>query len=533
MAVAGPGVVRIPGTAGGSHYSDQVATDEQIEKLRLEVEELRHQNEDLKEAVGRRPHRVRRITSWVLIVLACILAISSVLVVYVRNEVLNTATYVSTVQPLAANPAVQQAVASEVTEQLFSHVNVKQEVADALPPKASFLAAPISSGLQTAAETATLKVIQSSQFQKFWVESNRQAHSQLVALLTGSTEGALTASRNGTVSIDLGKVVGQVVQKLDAQGITVFNNVPTDKGPTFVLFKSAQLAKAQRLVRALNHLALVLPLITLALFAGAVAAATNRRKGLVRAAFGLALAMGLLLVVLAVARNQYLVALGGSYPVAALAATYDAVVAAPRFTARTVLVVALLIAIGGALAGNPRVRLWAATLHKPGWLVEGPFPRVVTRYRKFFQWAALLLGLVVLVIWNEPTPLVAVIVLLVALALVGLIGLYGRRTVPVLAGAGTGAVSTAASVDRPSSTTAGTAAAKPAATKTAATKTAATKTAAAKSTRAKPAAATPAADKPTAAPSTPDAPSTAGPDAAGPDDGSAGEPTDGDPAGDA
>jgi hypothetical protein len=197
------------------------------------------------------------------------------------------------------------------------------------------------------------------------------------------------------------------------------------------------------------------------------------------------------------------------------------VVAAPRFTARTVLVVALLIAIGGALAGNPRVRLWAATLHKPGWLVEGPFPRVVTRYRKFFQWAALLLGLVVLVIWNEPTPLVAVIVLLVALALVGLIGLYGRRTVPVLAGAGTGAVSTAASVD------------KPAATKTAATKTAATKTAAAKSTRAKPAAATPAADKPTAAPSTPDAPSTAGPDAAGPDDGSAGEPTDGDPAGDA
>ena len=41
--------------------------------------------------------------------LACILAVVSVLVVFARNEVLNTDAYVSTVAPLASNPAIQAA----------------------------------------------------------------------------------------------------------------------------------------------------------------------------------------------------------------------------------------------------------------------------------------------------------------------------------------------------------------------------------------------------------------------------------------
>ncbi len=47
-----------------------------------------------------------------LIVLASLLAIVSVLVVFVRNEVLDTNTYVATVGPLASDPAIQSAVAN-------------------------------------------------------------------------------------------------------------------------------------------------------------------------------------------------------------------------------------------------------------------------------------------------------------------------------------------------------------------------------------------------------------------------------------
>ncbi len=54
---------------------------------------------------------------------------------------------------------------------------------------------------------------------------------------------------------------------------------------------------------------MVLPILTLLLFAAGVVLARNRRRGLVRAAVGLALSMGLMLVAISVARNQYLVGL--------------------------------------------------------------------------------------------------------------------------------------------------------------------------------------------------------------------------------
>ena len=97
------------------------------------VEELRQENERLRRAEGHgRSERWRRrwksIASWVLIVVACVLAALSVFVVFVRNEVLNTDTYVSTVTPLASNPAIQSAVAKRVTDELVTKINVEGRV---------------------------------------------------------------------------------------------------------------------------------------------------------------------------------------------------------------------------------------------------------------------------------------------------------------------------------------------------------------------------------------------------------------------
>ena len=67
----------------------------------------------------------RRVSAWVFIVLASLLAVVSVLVVFVRNEVLDTDTYVATVGPLASDPAIQSAVAGAVSRHLVENVDVK------------------------------------------------------------------------------------------------------------------------------------------------------------------------------------------------------------------------------------------------------------------------------------------------------------------------------------------------------------------------------------------------------------------------
>lgn len=383
---------------------------------------------------GRGHRRLKSIAAWVLVVLACLLAVLSVVVLYARDQLLNTDAYVATVAPLASNPDIQAAVAKQASERLIDHTDVQQRIKNALPSRAGFLVTPIASQLENVTEQIVLKAVESSAFQTVWVTANRVSHAQLVSLLTGANNGTFS-SKSGKITIDLSQLETQAKQKLDARGITVFNKVPAVKGLNFVLFQSDNLAKIQKYVRWLNKIAVVLPILALLGFAGAIVLTSDRRRGLVRAATGLALSMGLILIVVAVARNQYLSGLPPARSRAANAAVIDTVSSQLRGTVRIVLIVAALVAVGAVVAGNTRLRAWLAARGSPGWMTGGPVHTFVAAHRKGLQWTVLGLGLAVLVIWNQPTALVAVVVVLIALVVVALIGLLGGgRPAPVGSG---------------------------------------------------------------------------------------------------
>jgi hypothetical protein len=207
----------------------------------------------------------------------------------------------------------------------------------------------------------------------------------------------------------------------------VFDKVPAVKGLNFVLFESKNLTKIQKLTKLLNDLAIVLPIISLLCFAASVVLARNRRRGLFRAAAGLAVSMAVVLVVVAVARNQYLSGLSPNQSVAANQAVIDTVTANLRLGVRIILAVAAVLAVVAALVGNRRIRAWVSRDDRP----ENPVHRFVADHRKVLQWGTFGLGLLVLVVWNEPTTLVAVVVVAISLVLVGGVGIYGgaRRVI--------------------------------------------------------------------------------------------------------
>lgn len=375
---------------------------------------------------GSRPRRGKAIASWVLVVLACILAVLSVVVVFVRNEALNTETYVSTVTPLASNRAIQVAVAKRVTDGLVAKSNLQARVEQALPRRGKFLAAPITDEVVGATNRIVLGLIESDKFQQLWVAANLRAHRQVVALLTGSTEGALQA-KNGMVTLDLSKVVATAKKTLDAKGITVFNRVHGTKGPELTLFQSEGLTKLQGLIRLLNRIYILLPVLTLLAFAGGIALSSNRRRALVRSAVGLALSMGLVLVLVSLLRQHYLSSLDPSQSKPAAAAVIDTIDAALLDTVRTVLVVAALLAVVAVAVGSRPFRNWVRSRRLPAWATSGSGPDFIAAHRKGLQWAVLGIGLLVLVVWNQPTANVALVVVVVALVLVGLVGLVGGR----------------------------------------------------------------------------------------------------------
>lgn len=415
----------------GTVSTEPPADGQEIGALHHEVEALAQENEALRHEAGAAPkrRRGRTVASWVLIVLACLLAVLSVVVVYARNELLNTDTFVATVAPLAKDPAVQTAVATRVSENLVARTDVEQRVKNALPSQAGFLANPISGAVQTATYQITLKLVQSPQFQRLWEEAVRRSHAQLDNLLLGNKVGAFQ-STNGQVTVDLSQVEKAAKTQLAAKGLSVFDKVPSYTGAPFVLFQSEQLAKVQRWVRFLNHLVVVLPIVTILLLAGAVVAARDRRRGLVHAASGLAVSMALLLIAANVGRNQYLSSLGPGRSKPASAAVIDTVDAALLDSVRTVLIVAAIVAVAAFVVGLGPVRRWLQDRSLPSWMSGGPVHDTVAGHRKAFQWGVLVLGLVVLVLWNQPTAKVAVVIVLVTLFVVMLVGLYGRRHPP-------------------------------------------------------------------------------------------------------
>lgn len=415
------------GTDGGPGDPGVRALEHQNETLQHENEVLCHElaASDPGSAEPKQ-RRGRTVASWVLIMVACLLAILSVVVVYARNELLNTDTFVATVAPLAKDPNVQMTVAAKVSDNLVARTDVEQRVTSALPAKAGFLAYPITGAVHRATYQITLKLVQSSQFQHLWEQALRRSHAQLDNLLLGNKVGAFQSTK-GQVTVDLTQVENAAKRQLSARGLTVFNKVPNYTGAPFVLFQSNQLAKLQRWIKFLDHLALVLPIVSILMLAGAVLLVRDRRRGFVHAASGLFVSMALLLIAANVGRNQYLSSLKVTQSEATTAAVIDTVDAALLDTVRAVLVLAGVVALVAFVVGLGPVRRWMRERTMPAWLSSGPVYDTVSGYRRAFQWGVLVLGLVILVVWNQPTVKVALIIVLVTLFVVMLVGLFGGR----------------------------------------------------------------------------------------------------------
>src|SRR5277367_1969463 len=91
-----------------------------------------------------RRRRIRRSVVAVLVAVSCLLVLLSTTVVWAHRTLLDTGTFVGTVGPVFQDPVVASGVAARATDELFTELNLQARLRDALPPKASFAAVPIT-----------------------------------------------------------------------------------------------------------------------------------------------------------------------------------------------------------------------------------------------------------------------------------------------------------------------------------------------------------------------------------------------------
>lgn len=195
------------------------------EELEAEVERLKAERQELEARVetleAPKRHRVRRILTPILVILAVIVFTVSVPAVWGARTVLNTDRYVATVAPLADDPAVQQAIATRLTDEVFAALNVQEVISDtlaAIGERATLLAGPLTNALHGFVQEQVLKVVESDAFETFWVEANRFVHTQVLAIMRGESD---------TVSVAEGKVLLNLVPLVNL-ALASIENVSSD-----------------------------------------------------------------------------------------------------------------------------------------------------------------------------------------------------------------------------------------------------------------------------------------------------------------
>jgi hypothetical protein len=353
-----------PGTSGDDEApaGEAAPPAEDVEVLRHEVDELRKQlaEAEVERAAGpvkeRGRRRLRSLGAVILIVLGSVLAPVAGITVFIRNQVLNTDRYVSNIAPLSKNPAIAAVMATQVENQLFAHLNVENEIKSVLPAKAAFLASPLTNAVKSQVYNVTDKVILSDRFNSIWIAMNRAVHKNLVGVLTGTGGGSVTADRNGQVTLNLHTLAVNTIQQLNARGITVFDKLPISKlNLQIVLLQSAGLVKAQQLTKALDHLALFLPALSLLCFAGAIALSPRRRRAVMWSGVGLATSMAVLAIILGLARS-YLISASAGHQLTPEAATalFDTLLRYLKDGLRIAFAVGVLVALVAWLCGPAR-----------------------------------------------------------------------------------------------------------------------------------------------------------------------------------
>ena len=327
--------------------------------MESEVARLRAENARLKQRVARR-ERVRSGARVLLLVAGCGLAALSVVAIWLRVTLLDTDRYVDTVAPIAAQPAVQDAVADKLETAIYSRIDFASLAREALPGRTEVMAPVIETGVQSFLSARIAEFTRSQRFQDLWTEANRRAHTRLVALLEGGRSGRLVLDQD-TVYLDLSPAVDRVKAALQERGLTrIASAIPPSVDGRVQLVQSEALVTAQGGVRLLKAVAIVLPVLALLCLAGAVYLSRSRRRGVLHAAIGVALAMLVLVAALGVARSAYLDALGsGALPREAASDIFDTLATFLRDGLRVVLIVAVVLALVAFLFGMPLGALWS------------------------------------------------------------------------------------------------------------------------------------------------------------------------------
>ncbi|GAQ61595.1 hypothetical protein [Streptomyces scabiei] len=261
--------------------------------------------------------RARGALSAALTVLACLLMPVGALAAWATYEIADRTRYEAVMAPLAADPAVREALADAVAAGILREVRVGPR-----------LRRPVREFTYDAAHSFT----RTEAFRTAWHLTNRAAHD---AVLTAVREEGAYDRRGAyagavrPVTLDLAPIGELVKRQLVRDHVPFAHRIPVAHTEVEVL-SATELVQLRKGYRVLEIAAFWLPVGALALAAGGILVATQRRRAVCATGLGAALGGALLGVAVALGRHLTLADLPPDVSPAAAGAVYDALTATLR-----------------------------------------------------------------------------------------------------------------------------------------------------------------------------------------------------------
>jgi len=221
----------------------------------------------------------RRAVVWALVVVASVVGLVAIHAMWINEQLLSNSTSSQTSAALIRDAAVRRALSGYIVDQIYSNVDVANEIKQQLPSQLKPLSAPAAAALRDPAVQGVNFLLERPSIQALFVSSASDAHRQLVNVLEDKTGLGVTTG-NGTVQINLSQLIRQVGTDLGLPSAAV-NKLPPTAGVITVMH-SSQLGLAQTGVRAVRIASVWLVVLVLAILALALYLAEGIRRATLR-----------------------------------------------------------------------------------------------------------------------------------------------------------------------------------------------------------------------------------------------------------
>lgn len=367
------------------------------------------------------------------VVILCVLisgiTFSTGAIAFAFNRTINDpVAYMRSVGPVIEQPEVQAALVKKSSEAIKQNIDIEQIVTDALPPKAAFLAGPITAQVNNQITNIISKFVASDRFANLWVKTNRQLHDSTLAFIKQS---------DGNPSIDVSQLYKFLSTELQGTPLSVVANKQLpEKVGVIKVTDAPWVPVAHQTLAGLSWIQNVG--LTLSVLFGALAIYLSK-KGL-RTAAGLGLWIaGIFAVSLAslvIAQSAALQGITDSTYNAAAVAIWSTVLA-PFYGYMAALISLALVATTLAwstsdakLAASIRNKLKTADSRVHNFVIRGhdnnQFFSITRKYRQGLEWLVLVVALGLILFVFRP---VTVSIVLVTFA----VGLLVTAVIEILA----------------------------------------------------------------------------------------------------